>query len=97
MTGDDRRPEPTNVAAERLFGAGSLEAAFGDGFQTVTPWRRAPRRKDAPLFDREAVTRVLKGPVRLVELDPRELTAHAVRLIRCDPYAVVANALRDMA
>lgn len=39
MITGDRGPDRSNAAAARLFGAGSLEAAFGKGFQTVTPWR----------------------------------------------------------
>jgi hypothetical protein len=55
-------------------GIDSLFSEGGVGVTTV-PFKSASRRKDQPLYDREAVERTLAAPVQLERFDPRTLHA----------------------
>jgi hypothetical protein len=77
------REEETSYERERrsrtraLFGAKDIEALFPRGSAPVTtvPFPGAGRRKREPLFSREAVHEELRRPARLVDIDPRILSA----------------------
>lgn len=59
--------------AHRLYGAGSVEAAFGeDTFKRPTPWPRAAREKRRQPFDQAVVNEGLRNP-RYHDLDPTQL------------------------
>lgn len=71
------RPVPLQArteAAERLWGSGSVEAAFSSD-RRVVPWPLAPRRKGQPYVAQEDMARLLTGPPALVDLDPRLMHA----------------------
>lgn len=56
------------------FGVG-IESVFGEGTAptTTVPFPAASRRKDKPLYDRDAVAHALAQDVRLTAFDPRTL------------------------
>lgn len=68
--------------AVRLFGCGDLGQLFGQHPQVIAPWPRAPRSKATPAFDRDAIGRLLRAPVELEEVDPRELWASQPWVLR---------------
>lgn len=58
------------------YGKG-IDSLFSEGSVGVTtvPFQSASRRKDEPLYDRDAVARTLAAPVKLDRFDPRTLRA----------------------
>ncbi len=69
-----------------LWASNDLGALFSGDEVGVTPWPRAPRRKDRPLYDRalveERVGRVVTFGDDLQEVDPRELWCSQPGLVR---------------
>ena len=59
--------------ADRYWGCGDLDALFGEHSQVIAPWPRAPRHKSQPAFDRTEIGQLLRRPVDLAEIDPRDL------------------------
>lgn len=60
----------------KLYGAGSVEAAFGDHPRIGAPWPRGPRTRDnSKGYDQGRVDAELQKPPDLHEFDPRFLHA----------------------
>lgn len=66
-----------------LHGTKDIERLFpGQIPKTLTPWPGAGRRKGEPRYDQAAVAAELEGPTRLVDIDPRILSAGQPHLVR---------------
>lgn len=58
---------------ERLWGCDDPDQLFGVHARTPAPWPRAPRRKDRPAVDLDAVAVLVRSLVALRDVDPRGL------------------------
>ncbi len=71
------------LKAHRFYGRGDLEAMFPDEAPTrPVPWEQAGRRKDVEDYDKVRVSALIKGPVELHDLDPRDLHAYQPAVTR---------------
>ena len=67
-------PPQVGERVERLWGCGDLDALFSGGAErTPTPWPRGDRSKQGRTWDQAEVDRLLRSPVDLMDVDPREL------------------------
>ena len=71
------------LKAHRFYGRGDLEAMFPDEAPTrPVPWEQASKRKDREDYDKVRVAGLIKGPVELHDLDPRDLHAYQPAVVR---------------
>jgi hypothetical protein len=64
---------PVTELVERLWGCDDPDRLFGVHARTPAPWPRAPRRRDRPAVDLDAVAALVRSPVALRDVDPRAL------------------------
>ena len=72
----------TSDRAARLWGAGTIEAAFPEGDRTVVPWPAAGTTKDERYRWPERAMAVATGAPHVVDLDPRVLRATQSWVVR---------------
>jgi hypothetical protein len=77
-SGDDDPRQPMSV----FWGCGDLDGFFKGAPKVIVPWPSAGRFKTEPRIPVDEVRRLLAGPARLHEVDPRALFATQTWVLR---------------